>query len=537
MRPSLRPLLIPLAATFLAIPGTVFAAFEFVGEFGQSGTAPGQFDAPRGVAIDNSDRIVLTESGNHRVQICSATGACTAWGSFGVESGEFDRPRGLGVNSTGRIFIADRGNDRVQNCGSTGICTDFGGSGTVVGKFESPRGIALTADDRIVVTDTDNNRVQVCSEDGSCTAFGSLGSATGQFNSPAGVAVDSNGRLIISDRGNDRIQVCSLQGACTAFGSFGSGLGQFDSPAGIAVDSRDRIVIVDRFNDRIQVCDDTGDCEAFGSTGAGPGQFDLPWGVAVDSRDRIVVADLGNDRIQIFAEAGVPAIEAFSASPGTIAAGESVLLSWTVSGATACTPLNGTPGWRNLAIDPAGGSASLVINNEGDRTFTLECSNANGSVRRSVVVSVTPAGDPFVINAGLNDAWFSPEVPFQGFFFTVFEDLGLFFLAWFTFDSVLPDEGVSAVFGAAGHRWLTALGSFSGNSVTLQVELTTGGIFNQSQPEPDQQPDYGTITIEFSGCNSAELVYDLPAAGVSGSQSVSRVVGDNIALCQALASE
>jgi len=35
----------------------------------------------------------------------------------------------------------------------------------------------------------------------------------------------------------------------------------------------------------------------------------------------------------------------------------------------------------------------------------------------------------FEINAGLNDAWVSADAPFQGFFFTVFPDLELFFLS------------------------------------------------------------------------------------------------------------
>ena len=56
------------------------------------------------------------------------------------------------------------------------------------------------------------------------------------------------------------------------------------------------------------------------------------------------------------------------------------------------------------------------------------------------------------INAGLNDAWFNPDTDGQGFFIGVFPDLGVASLAWFTYDTELPDEGASANLGDAGHR-------------------------------------------------------------------------------------
>jgi hypothetical protein len=140
----------------------------------------------------------------------------------------------------------------------------------------------------------------------------------------------------------------------------------------------------------------------------------------------------------------------------------------------------------------------------------------------------------FVINAGLNDAWVSADAAFQGLFFTVFEDIGLFFLSWFTFDSVAPDPGATAVFGAADQRWVTGAGNYSGDSVTLNVELTSGGIFNAAEPAATQSPGYGTITIRFISCNEAILTYNFPSVGLSGEMTLTRVVPDNVALCEAM---
>jgi len=140
----------------------------------------------------------------------------------------------------------------------------------------------------------------------------------------------------------------------------------------------------------------------------------------------------------------------------------------------------------------------------------------------------------FQINAGMNDAWVSDEAPLQGFFFTVFPGLKYFFLSWFTFDSVIPTGSDTAVFGAFDQRWVTGGGPYSGNSATVTVELTSGGIFNGSVPMATQTPDYGTITITFISCNEAVLTYDFPSLGLSGQMTLARVITDNVALCEAL---
>jgi hypothetical protein len=138
------------------------------------------------------------------------------------------------------------------------------------------------------------------------------------------------------------------------------------------------------------------------------------------------------------------------------------------------------------------------------------------------------------LHFGLNDAWVNPEVGYQGMFITVFPDAGLLFLAWFTFDSELPPGDTEAMFGAPGQRWVTALGPYAQNRAVLKAELTSGGIFNAPMPEPSQDPNYGTITLKFNGCNDATVNFDFPTAGESGLFGIQRVLGDNAAVCEML---
>jgi choice-of-anchor B domain-containing protein len=140
----------------------------------------------------------------------------------------------------------------------------------------------------------------------------------------------------------------------------------------------------------------------------------------------------------------------------------------------------------------------------------------------------------FGINPGLNDSWWNPATPGQGFFLTVYEEIGMVFLAWFTYDTERPDESVEAILGEPGHRWLTAFGPYSGHQAALDIELTRGGVFDAAAPMPTQDPD-GTIILEFTDCNTGLLTYDIHSIGHQGEIPIERIALDNVSLCESLA--
>ncbi len=77
---------------------------------------------------------------------------------------------------------------------------------------------------------------------------------------------------------------------------------------------------------------------------------------------------------------------------------------------------------------------------------------------QSNTVSSTSTTSLKRMNAGLNDAWFNSETSGQGFFVTVFPEIGYVSLSWFTYDTERPADHVTANLGEPGHRWLNALG-------------------------------------------------------------------------------
>ena len=161
-----------------------------------------------------------------------------------------------------------------------------------------------------------------------------------------------------------------------------------------------------------------------------------------------------------------------------------------------------------------------------------DANSGNNSNHDPTAVTVGAPGG-FQINAGLNDSWFNPATGGQGFFITVFPDRGEMFLAWFTYDTQRPPGSVSAMLGEPGHRWLTAFGDYSGDTATLAIELTEGGIFDAGAPAPTQSAD-GTITVVFTSCNAGTVNFNIPSANRSGSIAIQRIALDNVPFCESL---
>lgn len=167
-----------------------------------------------------------------------------------------------------------------------------------------------------------------------------------------------------------------------------------------------------------------------------------------------------------------------------------------------------------------------------DVTLTVT-DDYGGSDSATQAVSVSATEAVFQINTALSDAWFDPATDGQGFFIIVWEDIQTAFLSWFTYDTERPPQDVTAILGDPGHRWLTAQGAYAGDTATLDVYLTAGGVFDAPLPEPDPAEQVGTITIVWSGCNAGMLSYDLPDLGLAGDIPIERIVLDNVPPCEA----
>lgn len=217
---------------FKGSPGASEAAPP-AGLFDQAGRGrgAGQFDAPRGIAIDGEGNILIVDTVNTRIQKFDARGT-HLWssGTAGPGPGQFGRvqngpgPTGIAVDEAGFIYVADTWNHRVVKLDPTGkFVTSWGGFVNTQGnqelgrqhprEFYGPRSLAIGPDRALYVTDTGNKRVLVFDLEGKpLRQWGGIGTGPDNLNEPVGIAVDKTGIVYVADTYNGRVAVFDSQG-------------------------------------------------------------------------------------------------------------------------------------------------------------------------------------------------------------------------------------------------------------------------------------------------------------------------------------
>ena len=128
---------------------------NYVTHWGTPGTGPGQFNTPHGIAVDNNDRVYVSDRGNQRIQVFDANGThldtwpnirfplsimmssdqylwvndglaqkflkfdldgrlLYAWGTFGGEPGQMWGVHGFSVDQEGNLYTAEVWGGRAQ---------------------------------------------------------------------------------------------------------------------------------------------------------------------------------------------------------------------------------------------------------------------------------------------------------------------------------------------------------------------------------------------------------------------------------------
>nr|MDP9333960.1 hypothetical protein [Actinomycetota bacterium] len=93
---------------------------NFTATWGTFGANNGQFKSPSGIAGCCGEFSYVADSGNNRIQRFDFTNFVAKWGrnggdgSAGSGDGEFNNPKGVAIDQDYNVYVADTGNHRIQ---------------------------------------------------------------------------------------------------------------------------------------------------------------------------------------------------------------------------------------------------------------------------------------------------------------------------------------------------------------------------------------------------------------------------------------
>jgi streptogramin lyase len=269
--------------------------------WGDRGNYPGHLQKPRAAAVDDQDRLFVTDM-TDRVQVFSTDGEFLH--HWRLPAFNVDGPTGLTIDNDGNLMVADTHFYRILFFTPEGelIRSIAGTQGTELGEFGYVRDVVQDADGFYYTCEHGTlHRVQVISpEHEFVRQWGEMGYEPGQFYRPEGLALDRAGRLYVADAANHRVQIFESSGKLVdIWGKLGSELGEMRYPHDISFDSKGNLFVCEYGNCRVQKFSPDGKTlGAWGGRGRGPGKLNFPWALAVDRHDRVHVGDSDNHRFQ-----------------------------------------------------------------------------------------------------------------------------------------------------------------------------------------------------------------------------------------------
>jgi len=303
---------------------------------------------PFDIAIDNTNRIVVSDTINFRVYRIGTDGIINTVAGNGIRAYSGDggpgiaasltNPAGVTTDSAGNVVIADTSNRRIRRVNSAGIISTIaGGSSTPVtttptDALRAAIGLVTTAtydlQGRLYSVDADESRILLLSADGRLI---SKVAGNGKFKEllprtpaslvtmtePVGIAVAPNGAVYYSENTGHRIAQVDADGSATRVTGTGVNsccadgpalLGRVSFPSGIALAPDGSLVIADTNSDKIRrvangvISSIAGQTFISGFSGDGGPAVDArinkPRGIIVDATGNVFFTDSDNHRIR-----------------------------------------------------------------------------------------------------------------------------------------------------------------------------------------------------------------------------------------------
>ncbi|MGD0904417.1 MAG: choice-of-anchor D domain-containing protein, partial [Terracidiphilus sp.] len=265
---------------------------------------------PSGVAVDGSGNLYIVDSGNNRV--LKETLSAGSYTESAVATSALNSPSGVAVDGSGNVYFADSYNDRVLK--ETLSAGSYSESTVPTSSLSAPMAVAVDGSGNIYVADTYNNRVLM--ETLSAGSYTENTVPTSSLNAPSAVAVDGSGNVYIVDPGNNRVLKETLSA-----GSYTESLLPSSSPAqptGVAVDGSGNVYIaVESGFDINWVLKLTPSAGSYTESMVPASALASPSAVAVDGSGNVYIADSGKNVVLKEDFADPPSLSFAATAPGS----------------------------------------------------------------------------------------------------------------------------------------------------------------------------------------------------------------------------
>ena len=263
---------------------------------GKEGTAPGELNYPRGVAIhEETHQIFVANHLSHRVEIFSETGEF--FHQLGV--GQLSQPWGIATHGDS-VYVSCWGGHTVSKFSLTELCLvrRIGGWGSDNGQFNTPLQLTTDPIGRVYIADYSNNRI--CIHDPDLNYLRNITHPS--MSRPYDIKVSRDRLYVLCPDNNPCMLVLTLEGdKLHSLITCGEGMDVI-YPDFFCFDSLNNFVLSDYKSHSIRVFSPEGNLlHTIGREGHEQGMFYDPEGVAVTPNGRLVCVS-GNVRygLQIF---------------------------------------------------------------------------------------------------------------------------------------------------------------------------------------------------------------------------------------------
>ena len=267
------------------------------GTAGASGSADGTGAAARfnwcdGIAVDSSGNLYVADLLNSTVRKITPGGVVTTLAGTAGQAAHVDatgaaarfwEPRGIAVDPSGNVYVSDGGDATIRKITPAGVVTTVAGSSGAWGstdgtgaaaRFEWPSGLTFDSQGNLIVADGQTIR-KVTLPGAVVTTIAGTGyqwgtadgtGAAAQFETALDITKGPDGNFYVTDEGGQTIREVTLSGVVTTLAGnplasgTADGVGgaaYFGAPYGIAANSAGLLYISDDWNDTIRTLTNT----------------------------------------------------------------------------------------------------------------------------------------------------------------------------------------------------------------------------------------------------------------------------------------